>query len=246
MRIRTCSAAGTVLLALVVLILGVAPASGAQDQQLDVALCAPNQNTFTIEIDNRFFPLPVGQQWVLAGNEQGQNLGLQITVLDATERLYRGRQRVTTRVVEEREWEDTNGNASIDSGENLIEVSTNFFAQTQDDTVCYFGEEVDIYANGVVVSHEGSWRADADGNAPGIFMPADPQVGMTYQQEVAPGVAEDEATITRRGAAKVSGTMFDDTITVRDFNPLDGSKGTKIYAAGIGIIRDGPLDIVSF
>jgi hypothetical protein len=104
MRIRTCSAAGTVLLALVVLILGVAPASGAQDQQLDVALCAPNQNTFTIEIDNRFFPLPVGQQWVLAGNEQGQNLGLQITVLDATERLYRGRQRVTTRVVEEREW----------------------------------------------------------------------------------------------------------------------------------------------
>jgi hypothetical protein len=127
-----------------------------------------------------------------------------------------------------------------------IEVSTNFFAQTQDGTVCYFGEQVDIYENGVVVSHEGSWRADDPGNAPGIFMPAEPQVGMTYQQEVAPGVAEDEATITRRGAATVSGVTFEDTITVRDFNPLDGSKGTKVYAAGIGIIRDGPLDVVSF
>jgi hypothetical protein len=66
-------------------------------------------------------------------------------------------------------------------------------------------------------------------------MPADPQEGMIFQQENAPGVAVDEATIVR-----VSG----DTITIRDFNPLDGSKGTKVYVAGIGLVTDGPLDLI--
>ena len=160
------------------------------DTTLDVSLCAPDQNTFTTTINNSYFPLPVGQQWVYQGKEQGQRIGLQITVLTETETLYSGRNAVTTRVIEEAEWEDGNANGMIDDGENLIEISRNFFAQTQDGTVCYFGEEVDIYEGGQVVSHEGEWRADESGNAPGIFMPANPQVGMAYQQEIAPGVAE--------------------------------------------------------
>jgi hypothetical protein len=58
-------------------------------------------------------------------------------------------------------------------------------------------------------------------------MPAEPQPGMTFQQEIAPGVAEDTATIVRMGSrVTVAAGTFTDTITVRDFNPLDGSKGT--------------------
>jgi hypothetical protein len=110
---------------------------------------------------------------------------------------------------------------------------------------CYFGEAVDIYEAGVVVSHEGAWRADARGNAPGIFMPADPQVGMTYQQEVAPGIAEDQATILSRGkSVTVPAGTFADTLKLRDFNPLDGSRGVKVYAPSVGIIVDGPLSLV--
>jgi hypothetical protein len=215
-------------------------------EELDLALCAPSENTFTLTIDNSYFPLPVGQQWVYQGNEQGQTVGLQITVLNKQEKLYSGRDTVTTRVVEETEWDDANGNHEIDEGENLIEVSRNFFAQTQDGTVCYFGEEVDIYEDGVVVSHEGAWRADDPGNAPGIFMPADPEVGMTYQQEVAPDVAEDRATIVRRGSFTVPVGTFADTITVRDFNPLDGSRSTKVYALDVGLIADDVLELVSY
>jgi hypothetical protein len=92
--------------------------------------------------------LPVDRQWVYQGTEQGQTIGLQITVLDQTETLYSGRRKVTTRVVEEVEWEDANGNGVIDQGDNLLEISRNFFAQIQDGTVCYFGEEVDIYEGG--------------------------------------------------------------------------------------------------
>jgi hypothetical protein len=191
------------LASLAVLLAGAASANAAESTTLDVALCAPDRNSFTLTIDNDYFPLPVDRQWVLQGREQGETIGLRVTVLNATENLYRGKRTITTRVVEEAEWVDANGNGLIDDGAaNLKEISLNYYAQTQDGTVCYFGEEVDIYDGGVV-SHEGAWRADTRGNAPGIFMPADPQVGMTYQQEVAPGVAEDLAEVVRHGSVTV-------------------------------------------
>jgi hypothetical protein len=233
-------------LCLVALMMGPNPAMGAASTSLDLALCAPDQNSFTLEIDNSYFPLPVGQQWVLTGKEQGQTIGLQITVFDETETFFQGRKRVTTRVVEETEWEDTNGNGVIDEGEDLIEASLNYFAQTDDGTVCYFGEDVDIYEGGIIVSHEGSWRADAPGHAPGIFMPAEPEVGMTFQQEVAPGIAEDEATIVGIGTVKVPAGTFENAVRVRDFNPLDGSKGFKWYAPNVGLVVDGPVKLVSY
>ena len=221
-------------------------AFGAKTTPLDPALCDPDSNTFSLTIDNSYFPLPLGQQWVLGGQDQGETIGLRITVLDETERFSFGSVRVTTRVVEEAEWADTDGDGVIDADEGLIELSLNYFAQTQDGTVCYFGEEVDIYEGGVVGSHEGAWRADDPGNAPGIFMPAYPEVGMTFQQELAPGVAEDRASIVKAGAATVPAGSFGQTITTRDLNPLDGSRSTKIYASGVGLIRDDRLELLSY
>ena len=248
MRGKRAPIFGIALVGLVALLLVPTSVLGAQSPPpLDLSLCAPSQNTFSLTIDNAYFPVQVGQQWVYLGREQGETIGLRITVLDETETFrFRGL-KVTTRVVEEVEWADDNENGLIDEGESLIEVSQNYFAQTQDGTVCYFGEAVDIYEDGVVVSHEGAWRADARGNAPGIFMPADPQEGMTFQQEVAPGVAEDTATIIRTGTTvTVPAGTFTDAITVRDFNPLDGSKGTKVYAPNVGLVVDGPLELTSY
>ena len=243
----TRTVATATLGAAALLVAPTASLSASPGTELDPALCAPDQNTFSLTIDNSYFPLPVDQQWIYQGKDQGQTIGLRITVLDATETFYSGRLRVTTRVVEELEWEDANANAQVDAGETLIEVSNNYFAQTQDGTVCYFGEAVDIYEGGVIVSHEGAWRADDEGNAPGIFMPAAPQPGMTYQQEFAPGVAEDRATIVRSSrTVTVPAGTFVDTIEVRDFNPLDGSRSTKVYARDVGLIRDVPLDLVSY
>jgi hypothetical protein len=247
MRGKRALTAGMTLLGLVALLVAPTAVMAAKPAtELDPTLCAPGENTFSLEIDNSFFPLPVGQQWVLQGKEQGRTIGLRITVLNATETFFSGRRAVTTRVIEELEWEDANANGLVDSGENLREVSLNYFAQTQDGTVCYFGEVVDIYEGGVVVSHEGSWRADTRGNAPGIFMPAAPQPGMTFQQEFAPGIAEDRATIVRSGSTTVPAGTFPDTITVRDFNPLDGSRSTKVYARDVGLIRDDTLELISY
>jgi hypothetical protein len=199
-------------------------------QRLDPALCVLDRGGFTLESENEFYPLRVGDRRLLRGNEDGTRVRLRITVLDETEEIGA----VTTRVVEEREWQD---------GE-LVEVARNFFAEARDGTVCYFGEDVDIYENGEIVSHEGAWRADAPGNSPGIIMPADPRPGMTFQMEGAPGVAEDEGTIERSGRVRVPAGSFRETIRVREFNPLDGGISVKVFAEDVGVIVDGPVRLV--
>jgi hypothetical protein len=229
------------------IVLATRSVSTAQPTDLPLSLCAPESNTFSTQVTNPFFPLAPGQQWVLVGKEGPDDLGLQITVLNRTETFYKGKNSISTVRVEEKEWEDDDGDGVIDQGEFVIETSINFYAQTQDGTVCYFGETVDIFHPDGSVTHEGEWRADDPGNAPGIFMPADPQEGMTFQQEVAPGVAEDTAEITAIGrTVRTPEDTFTDTITVRDFNPLDGSRGTKAYARNVGLVQDGPLLLSSF
>jgi len=214
---------------------------------LPLSLCAPGRHTFSTDVDNPFFPLPESQQWVLGGNDGSDNIGLQITVLDGTQTFYEGTFDVDTVRVEETEWLDENQDGVIDDDESLIEISINYFAQTRAGTVCYFGEDVQIFEDGEVVSDEGTWHADDEGNAPGIFMPADPEVGMKFQQEVAPGVAEDMATIVSEDrTVRTPARRFTRTIKTLEFNPLDGGTGTKAYARRVGLIQDDELLLLDY
>lgn len=201
---------------------GLEPAAA---KKLRPALCALDRGDFTIVSHNEYFPIGVGSSWHFFGEEEGVELELLITVLDETENVGG----VTTRVIEEREWEDG----------DLLEVSRNYYAETSEETVCYFGEAVDIYEDGEIVSHDGAWRADDPGNAPGIFMPGDPRPGMTYKMENAPGIAEDTGKIVGFRAVRVPAGRFW-TIRVQETNPLDGGVGYKYFAEGVGLVIDGP------
>jgi len=140
-------------------------------------------------------------------------------------------------VYEEREWID----------DELVEVSRNFVAQAADGSVCYFGEEVDDYRDGELVGHGGAWQAGENDAMPGILMPGTPEVGTSFQQEVAPGVAEDASTIIAIGQPfTVPAGSFDDTLETRDVNPLGGGVDPKRYARGVGLIVDETLTLVSF
>jgi hypothetical protein len=135
---------------------------------------------------------------------------------------------VKTRVLEERELQNN----------VLVEVSRNFFVQTAG-TVCYYGEDVDIYQNGVITSHDGAWRAGVANARPGIFVPAAPAVGMAFRQEVAPGIAEDRVTIVAAGeSVTVPFGTFANTIRFAETTPLEDGTSTKIYASGLGMIVD--------
>jgi hypothetical protein len=210
-----------------------APLAGrGATQTLSPALCALSRRDFTLKSTNDHFPLDIGSTWTLRGEEDGKRVELRIRILRKTE-LVGG---VTTRIIEERHFED---------GE-LVEHSRNFFAATKEGTACYLGEEVDIYEDGQIVSHDGSWRADDPDSAPGIFVPADPRVGMKYLMESAPSVAEDAAEIVSTGRVRVPAGTFRKSFRIRETNPLDGSVGFKVFARGVGIVVDEPLQLVRY
>jgi hypothetical protein len=208
------------------------PAEALPEPTLE-GLCAPDRGPFSLEIDNPWFSLPVGKVVVMQGMEEGASLDLTMTVLDETFDVGG----VTTRVLEEHERED----------DETVEISRNFFAQALDGTVCYFGEEVDIYEDGVIASHDGAWLASDPGNEAGIIMPADPEPGMVYAQEHAPGVAEDHAEHVAEGEeVTVPADTYTDTQSVREFTPLEpGHFSNKVYARNVGMIVDDVLELVS-
>jgi hypothetical protein len=151
-----------------------------------------------------------------------------------------GRKRViATRVIEERETAD---------GE-LVEISRNFFASCLPNRdVYYFGEDVDIYEDGVVVSHEGAWLAGRFGAEPGIIMPDSAfLLGQRYYQEVAPGVALDRAEhVGTDLELDLQAGNFDDCIEVTETTPLEpGSESTKFYCPGAGLVIDSDLEAVA-
>jgi len=214
-------------------------AAGAQ--ALDPGLCDPGQH-FSLTIDNPFSPMRAGDVSVLVGTEEGQPAAQRISVLNETLNMYSGRNRVTTRVVEEASWTDTNQDGVLDSGEPVTEVSRNYFAQTDAGTVCYFGEDVKIYENGAFHGDKsGSWRADKKGNSPGIFMPANPMKGDTFFMEGAPGVARDQVTVV--GFKNKNG--YHNAMHVEECNTLDNPVecDTKYYASGVGLIVDEDLTL---
>ena len=186
------------------------------------------------EGENPYFILKPGYQLKYEGTEDGKPGTLAITVLSETKTVGG----VDTRIVEERET----------SGGELIEVSRNYFAidpATRD--VYYFGEDVDMYQNGKVTSHEGSWQHGAKGATFGLMMPGKPSLGMRFYQEQAKGIAMDRAEIvsltdrltTRAGA-------FDHCVKTLETTPLETlAREYKIYAPGVGLVRDGNLNLVS-
>jgi hypothetical protein len=200
---------------------------------LPLDACSGDPSTFSLTIDNPFFPLVVGQTSVFEGEEDGAMVHLEVEVMDQTETIGG----VTTRVIEEREKHD---------GE-IVEISRNYFAQAKDGTVCYFGEEVDLYEGGKITGHEGAWRAEGKSHA-GIMMPPVAKDGDFYAQEDAPDVAEDRAEVTSLGKKQsVPAGDFTDTIDTRECTPLEPDSGyeNKVYARGVGLIVDGTLQLVS-
>ncbi len=203
--------------------------------ELALAICDPDAGPFTLEIDNEFFPLPPGRVLELEGDEGGTTVGLTIEVTDETE-VVAG---VTTRVVTETHTED---------GE-IIEFSRNFFVQAPDGTVCYYGEEVDNIEGGVVVNHNGSWRAEG-ANSPGILMPGTPEVETQFAQEAAPGIAEDRSAIVGVGESlSTPAGAFTGAVHTLDWNPLDGQTSAdgedKFFAPGVGLVSDHGVELVS-
>ena len=180
---------------------------------------------------NPYFILEPGYKLVLANGKEI----LAITVLKETKMI----DNVETRVVEERE----------SNNEQLVEVSRNYFAiSKRDNSVYYFGEDVDIYKNGKVVSHEGSWLAGKNGARFGMMMPGTPTVSAKYYQEICPEIAMDRAEIVSLNEKRITPRgNFEKVLKVAETSPLEPKTVEfKYYAAGVGLIQDGSLKLEQY
>jgi hypothetical protein len=180
---------------------------------------------------NDYFVLEPGHQLVL---EHGK-VRLQITVLDET-KVVDG---ITTRVVEEREW---------DQGV-IQEVSRNYYAiceQSKD--VLHFGEDVEVYKDGKLLKNDGTWQAGSNGHRPGLVIAGQPKLGMKYYQEIAPGVTLNRGEVVSLNATcKTAAGTFKNCLKVRGTSGMDPKKlEYKFYAPQIGLVQDEKMRLVKF
>jgi hypothetical protein len=186
----------------------------------------PDPGNFVSKVDNRFFPLQPGTTFFYEGDEEGAPTTNKTFVTHDTKQI----QGVDTTVVRDRAFKRG----------VLVEDTFDWYAQDKDGNVCYFGEDTkELDKQGNVISTEGSWEAGVDGAEPGLVMEAKPRVGDTYQQEFAPGVAEDMAKVLSLDKSTcVPYRCFDNLLLTKEWTPLEpGVAEHKYYAKGVGFVR---------
>jgi hypothetical protein len=214
-----------------------------------IAGCEFDTLAFEAEEANPYFILQPGRELhynnfqCVARGQCDEVEELVITVLDRTRdvrfKVDSKSKTVTTRVV--REQETANG--------QLVEISHNYYAQCDDSQdVYYFGENVDIFEEGKLVSHDGAWLAGIKGAKPGIIFPGGAfLLGAKYLQERAPGIALDRAEHVAMGLEeKTPAGSFKDCVYIEETTPLEpGHVSKKTYCPDTGLLFDNELELTT-
>lgn len=182
-----------------------------------------NPADFTTQIDNPYWPMPVGRQWhVHVSNPQGESLQETITVEDRTKKIADG---VTARVVHD---------VVYDKGKPS-EITDDWYAQDRDGNIWYFGESTAEIHNGRRDT-SGSFEAGRNGADAGVVMPANPTVGLTYREEYYAGQAEDRAKVLALDQqVEAPAGHFTGALLIDDTSPIEPAVSEyKLYAKGVG------------
>lgn len=186
-------------------------------------------SNFTSPQPNEYFPLVPGTVARFRGEENGELFRERVRVTGRTRQVAG----VTTTVVADV--------LTVDGA--LAERTEDWYANANDGTVWYFGEETAEYEDGQIVSTEGSWEAGVDDARAGIIMPADPRPTDAYRQEYFAGHAEDQAWIVQRHAVvTVPYGHLDQAVRSLEWSRLEpGVVVAKFYAPGLGLVFERVL-----
>ncbi len=179
---------------------------------------------FTVEIDNRYWPMAPGTRWTYREVEaDGKELKVVVTVTSTTKQIANG---VTARVVRDTVTEDG----------DLIEDTFDWYAQDDDGNVWYLGEDTAEFEAGELTTNAGSFEAGVDGAQPGIAMPGTPADGMRYRQEYYEGEAEDNGEVLSvEEQAEVPFGSYDDVLLTKDTITIEPDVlEYKLYAPDVG------------
>jgi hypothetical protein len=177
-------------------------------------------------ITNPLFPIGRLRSAVLLGHVDGKPFRSETTLLPGVERVAWDGRQVETLV--------SQYIAYLDG--RLEEVARDRYAQADDGSVWYLGEDVMDYRDGAVALTEGTWLAGREG-APAMIMPAHPKVGDAFRLEDVTGVVFEEVRIksvdqTVQGPrGPVGGAILAEELHA------DQTYDHKIYAPGYGEFR---------
>ena len=184
-------------------------------------------------VDNPLFPISDLHSAILNGHVDGKVFHTETTLLPFT-KIIEWTPGQCVRVLVSQYMAFLDG--------NLQETAIDLYAQADDGSVWYLGEDVNDYsANGFIVTTEGTWQAGIDGPF-AMIMPSDPQVGDAHRAENIPGNSFEEVHISKIDqtfdgpSGPVSGGIVATEIH-QDAAPSD-----KLFAPGYGEFRstDGP------
>ena len=202
-----------------------APAAGAAKR-----LPSPKASKFghnSTRVTNSWFPLARGSVYVYEGQKDGKAAQDVMTVTRKT-KMIAG---IRALPVADRLF--LNG--------VLAERTTDWYAQDKKGTVWYLGEKTaELNAEGKVTSTEGSFLNGRDGANGGIFMPAHPTVGQSFQQESFKGQAEDRFRILSMATSvSTPAVSSQNAMLTQEKTPLEpGTVDHKYYVQGIGTVKE--------
>jgi len=183
------------------------------------------------DIDNAFFPAPVGATWLYQADTDEGVEQIDIAVLDAADpqgsKVVMG---ADARVI--RDTVRVNG--------EIVEDTWDWYGQDAAGNVWYLGEDTAEYKNGMLVCNCGAWEWGVGGALPGYVMLASPAVGMAYRQEYLVDEAEDIAEVVALDVTvNVAAGMFTGCVKTREMSVIDRSyEEFKVYCPGIGLVLE--------
>jgi hypothetical protein len=191
-----------------------------ESDRVDVAMPTFSDPT---NITNPLFPVSQQASVLMVGHVDGEPFRTEVTLLPETRIVAWEGQEIEALV--------SQYVAFLDG--RITEVAYDLYAQADDGSVWYLGEDVFDFRDGAIVVTEGTWLAGRDGPA-AMIMPADPEVGNVFRPENAPGFVFEEVTVksvteTVRGPlAPIDGGLLSSELH------SDGSTEGKIFAPGYG------------
>ena len=189
------------------------------------------------KVDNRWYPLTPGTQYVLEGEaNRGKGTRPHQVVFTVTD-LVKMINGVSTVVLWDRD---------INEGE-LEEAELAFQSQDNDGNVWLLGEYPEEYEDGKFKGAEDTWISGLEGAKPGVLMRVDPRPGTSsYLQGLAPEIEfQDRAKVSKTGLRTcVPVQCYDDVLLIDEWNPLEPEDGhqLKYFATGVGNVRVGAVD----
>jgi hypothetical protein len=179
-------------------------------------------------ITNPLHPTSEVAQVIMGGHVEGKPFRTEVTLLPETKPIEWGGKTVDTAVIQYVAYLDG----------RIQEVALDWYAQADDGSVWYFGEDVFNYEDGKVADTEGTWIA-SDETPAAMIMPTKPAVGNVYRPENAPGVVFEEVRVEKidQTVAGPSGDISG-AIEVMELH-MDGKREGKVFAPGYGEFSTG-------